>query len=67
MGMTYGMTYEDCKKHIRHMEERLSYHKMIAKYTKQSVKLKKQHQYIKYWELAIEQTKEDFRTVYDNI
>ncbi|MEH7503744.1 hypothetical protein V7152_17305 [Neobacillus drentensis] len=62
-----GMTYEDCKKVIRYMEERLNNHRMIVKYTKQTVKLTKQQDYIKYWELAIKQAKKDFGTVYDNI
>ncbi|PGY06307.1 hypothetical protein COE25_23275 [Bacillus sp. AFS031507] len=62
-----GMTYEDCKKVIRNMEERLNYHKMIAKYTKQTVKLNKQQDYIKYWESAIQQAKKDYSSVYDNI
>ena len=62
-----GMTYEDCKKVIRNMEERLEYHKMLAKYTKQTVKLKKQQADIKYWEDAIQQVKEDFGSVFDNL
>ncbi|MEH7483693.1 hypothetical protein V7157_22035 [Neobacillus drentensis] len=62
-----GMTCEDCKKVIRNMEERLNYHKVLAKYTKQTVKLKKQQADIIYWEEAIQQAKEDFGYVYDNI
>jgi len=49
------------------MEERLEYHKMLAKYTKQTVKLKKQQADIKYWEEAIQQVKEDFGSVFDNL
>jgi len=62
-----GMTYEDCKKVIRNMEERLNYHKMLAKYTKHTVKLIKHQADIKYWEEAIQQAKEDFGSVYDKI
>ncbi|WP_144555985.1 hypothetical protein [Bacillus sp. X1(2014)] len=61
-----GMTYEDCKKVIRNMEERLDYHKMLARYTKQTVKLKKHQADIKYWDEAIQQVKEDFGSVYYN-
>ncbi|SMQ78150.1 hypothetical protein SAMN05444673_3266 [Bacillus sp. OV166] len=62
-----GMTYEECKKVLRNMEERLNYHKILAWYIKQTVKLKKHQDDIKYWEEAIQQAKEDFGYVYDNI
>ncbi|MGD6876966.1 hypothetical protein [Bacillus infantis] len=57
--MTFNQD-EFTKKVIKSMEEKLAYHQMLARHTKQSVRLKKHLTNIRLWKETIEDYKEEY-------